>query len=70
MSNFRIVHNGYKIEYANSMEEVEKYMTSVLDKYRHLHPTKIFDRTINKKVRIVRFRYETMYEEDFIIDIK
>lgn len=68
----KVIHNGYKITYCASMQEVEGLMTNVIEQYRKLNPTKIMDRTLklsgNKKVRIVRFQYTTLYEEDFIIE--
>ena len=68
----KVVHNGYKITYCESMQEVENLMTSVIEQYRKLNPSKIMDRTLklsgDKRVRIVRFQYTTLYEEDFIIE--
>lgn len=68
---YKIVHNGYKIEYADTMNDVEKYIYSVISKYDDLHPKKIFDRafqTSSGKLRIIRYRYDTIYEEDFFIE--
>lgn len=74
---YRVVHNGYQIEFFNTPEEVEDYiMNTVLAPYRHLCPKKTFDRTFKrtskaceyKNTRIIRYEYTTRYEEDFIID--
>lgn len=71
----RIIHNGYKLVTCETMEEVEEYINSVLEHHRNLCPKKIFDRTITgnsntkgKQMRVVRYKYYTLYEEDFIID--
>lgn len=71
-SSYKVVHNGYKIEFMESMQQVDSFMESVISNYSRLNPTKIMDRTLklsgSKKVRIVRFQYTTLYEEDFIIE--
>lgn len=66
-----IVHNGYKIKYVYSWEEVEAYIKEVLEPHLDLVPKKIMDKTLknkNKRTRIIRYKYVTLYEEDFIID--
>ena len=71
-----IIHNGYKIEFVNSMEEVEKYINNVLAPHRSLNPKKIFDRVVvkdnerKKATKLIRYKYYTLYEEDFILDIE
>ena len=68
---YKIVHNGYKINYVHTMEEVEEYINKVLDGYRHLNPVKVMDRKFksgSNVTRIVRYIYDTIYEEDFLID--
>lgn len=75
LNKITVVHNGYDIKYFDKMSEVEDYINIVIQNYKHLSPVKVFDRTIpgNKtsggsSVKIVRYRYNTLYEEDFIID--
>lgn len=71
----KIVHNGYNIEYVNTLQEVEIYIQNVISKYKHLNPQKICDKIVvrNDKrkqyTRLVRYRYATLYEEDFLIDV-
>lgn len=69
--DYKIVHNGYKIVYVNSTQKVEQYINDVINVYKNLDPKKIFDRTLksgSRKIRIVRYQYNTLYEEDFIIE--
>lgn len=69
--DYKIVHNGYKIVYVNSTQKVEQYIDDVINTYKHLNPKKILDRTLksgSRKIRIVRYQYNTLYEEDFIIE--
>lgn len=72
---FKLIHNGYKIEFLDSEQQVESYIKEVLQEYKNLKPNKIFDRTFkgNKytdgdNIRIIRYRYYTLYEEVFIIE--
>ena len=74
-NNITVIHNGYDIQYFDNMNDVDKYIYTVLQNYKHLSPVKVIDRTIpgnklsgNASIRIVRYRYNTLYEEDFIID--
>lgn len=55
--------------------EVEKYIQSVLEPHMNLGPRVMYDKTIRGeegttliKTRIIRYRYSTLYEEDFFID--
>lgn len=73
---FRVIHNGYEIKYFDKYDQVEEYMESVVSAHKNLNPKKIMDRQSRGSkelgccyIRIVRFRYSTLYEEDFIIDI-
>ena len=72
----RIIHNGYNIKYVQTLEEVETYIQSILEKYKHLNPKKICDKVIGKNdkrreyTKLVRYVYTTLYEEDFIIEVK
>ncbi|MBO5388035.1 MAG: hypothetical protein J6A59_07845 [Lachnospiraceae bacterium] len=70
-----VIHNGYDIKYLRNMDEVQSYIESVLEPHKHLEPKLIFDRTFkgNKytdgsQIRIMRYKYRTLYEEDFIIE--
>lgn len=70
----RLVHNGYKVEFPDTMEEVEAYMQNVITQHLNLQPTKIIDRELKggknigaDQVRIVVYRYNTLYEENFMI---
>lgn len=74
-SNVVVNHNGYKIQHYDKMDEAFYYIDEVLNQYRHLNPQKIFDRTMDgnkatkhKHTRIIRYMYNTLYEEVFIID--
>jgi hypothetical protein len=70
---YKIWHNGYDVQILATSEEVEKFINSIIEQHRNLNPTKIMDRTFKgngtKQTRIIRYRYTTLYEEDFIIDI-
>ncbi|MBO5389039.1 MAG: hypothetical protein J6A59_13100 [Lachnospiraceae bacterium] len=73
---YRIIHNGYTIEYCKTEAEVNDYMKGIVSKYSHLSPKKIFDRTFksgdntdSQSTRIVRYRYYTLYEEVFVIEL-
>ena len=71
-----IIHNGNKIEFVNSMEEVEQYINKVLAHHRNLNHKKIFDRVVvkdnerKKATKLIRYKYYSLYEEDFILDIE
>lgn len=71
-NSYKVIHNGYKIDFLDSMEQVDELIETRLAPYNHLRPQKIMDRTLktsgNKKMRLVRYVYHTLYEEDFIID--
>ena len=71
-AKFKVVHNGYNIDWLDSVEDVNKYMEEVVNKNPGLGVKKIMDRTItcneSRKVRIVRYQYRTLYEEVFIIE--
>lgn len=71
ITDYKVIHNGYDIRYFPSMNDVENYISGVLQPHFNLSPEKIMDRKIkssNKTIRIVRYRYYTLYEEDFIIE--
>ena len=66
-----LIHNGYDIQFLNDEKEVEGYIQGVISKHLNLSPKKIMDRTLSskdKKVRLIRYKYSTLYEEDFIIE--
>lgn len=69
---YTIVHNGYKIQRVRTSKEVDEYIKSVLAPHMDLNPKKIMDKTIKNneygKTRIIRYRYYTLYEENFLID--
>lgn len=73
--SIKIVHNGYKIEYAKTMEEVEAYINTVITPYKHLNPERICDKIVSRNdkkkqhTKLIRIRYSTIYEETFILDI-
>lgn len=71
-SKYKIIHNGYKIDWLDSMNEVESYMETEVSKHPGLSVKKIMDRTLklsgNTKLRIVRYQYRTLYEEVFLIE--
>ena len=71
----KVIHNGYNIKFLNNLDEVRQYIEEVLEPYKHLNPTLIMDRTVSgnnntdgAKVRLIRYRYRTLYEEDFILE--
>lgn len=72
VNNYKVIHNGYKIDFLDSMEQVNELIESRLAPHSHLRPQKVLDRTLKisggKKMRLVRYVYHTLYEEDFIID--
>lgn len=72
---FRIVHNGYNINYANTLSDVNAFIDSVVGQYANLGPRKILDKQFRtgidkglESVRIVVYKYNTLYEEVFIIE--
>ena len=71
----KVIHNGYNIKFLNNMDEVKQYIDGVIEHNKHLNPTIVMDRTFNgnnntdgTKVRLIRYRYRTLYEEDFILE--
>lgn len=74
-NRINLYHNGYDIQFLNNEAEVEKYIQSVIEPHMNLGPRVIYDKTIRGedgtnliKTRIIRYRYDTLYEEDFFID--
>lgn len=72
--SIRIVHNGYKIIYPRTMEEVYEYIDSILEPNRRLGPEKICDKIVTKDgngryTKLIRYRYSTIYEEVFLVDV-
>jgi hypothetical protein len=63
---FTVIHNGYKIQYFNTEEEVNSYIDGSLNTRVPCH--KIFNRKIDKSTRLIRYKYDTLYEEDFLIE--
>ena len=80
---FRVIYNGYTVEYFDTGAEAEKYVLDKLAEYKHLTPKKIFqtygddnhanERDINyhgggyKIVSVMVFQYSTIYTEMFMI---
>jgi hypothetical protein len=64
---FKVVHNGYKIEYFDTIEDVHRYISESTYNER-IRCRKILDKKVNNKTRLVRYMYDTLYEEDFLID--
>lgn len=74
-NRIQLFHNGYDIQFLDNEAEVEKYIRSILEPHMNLSPKVIYDKTIRGeadtsliKTRIIRYRYDTLYEEDFFID--
>ena len=74
-NRIQLFHNGYDIQFLDNEAEVEKYIRSVIEPHANLSPKVIYDKTIRGeagtnliKTRIIRYRYNTLYEEDFFID--
>lgn len=68
---WKIIHNGYDIQWVNRESDIDSYIQSVLESHSDLRLHKIMDRKIkvgDKQIRIVRYIYVTLYEEDFIIE--
>lgn len=69
----KLIHNGYKILFPETMADVNNYIDSVLSQHRDLEPRKIMEKTVTlhkgNRVRIIRWMYKTIYEEDFIIEL-
>jgi hypothetical protein len=67
-----LIHNGYDIQFLDNMSEAEDYMNSIINNHLDLQPKRICDRKIKMSnttsIRLVRFKYRTLYEEDFIIE--
>lgn len=74
IKTIRLVHNGYKILYPRTIEEAYDYIHSILAEHRDLCPEKICDKIISKGTngkytKLLRYRYRTVYEEVFLIDV-
>ena len=83
---FRVIYNGYTIEYFETEAEAEKYVSDKLAEYKHLNPKQIFqayggdnradEKDIkyhggNYKILSVRvFLYKTLYAEMFMIQAR
>ena len=80
---FRVIYNGYTIEYFDTQAEAEKYVLDKLAEYTQLNPKQIFqaygddnradERDINyhgsdyKILSVMVFLYRTLYTEMFMI---
>lgn len=67
----KITHNGYKINYFDTREEIDNYISSVLKEYSHLRPYLVSDCEItikNKKARLIVYEYYTLYCEVFMVE--
>lgn len=73
---YKLVHNGGTVLNLDSVKDVEGYIKSTIEPYKHLLPEKVMDRTfysirrgVKYYTRIVRYKYAArLYEELFIID--
>lgn len=64
--SLKLVHNGYKIQFYNTQQEVDEYIQNVLNNYKELNPKKVLDIKTDD-YDIISYRYHTLYEETFII---
>ena len=83
---FRVMHNGYNIEYFDTAADAEKYIFDKLNEYKQLNPKQIFqaygddnqaaEADINyhrdgyKIKSVLIFQYRTIYTEMFMIQEK
>jgi hypothetical protein len=79
---FRVIYNGYTIEYFDTSAEAEKFIFDKLEEYKHLRPTMIFqahgdDNKVDehdikyycndyKTLSVTVFQYRTLYTEMFM----
>lgn len=77
MKSYILTHNGYKVEFLDTIEQVEQYMTDVLEEHKHLSPKEIYrgysadNQAKDKKDSIksvIIWQYRTMYTEVFMIE--
>ena len=79
MKNYRVTHNGYKVESFQAMDEAEKYIFGVLEEHKDLNPKEIYrgyndnnhkDGIDNKDTikSVLIFQYSTLYTEVFMIE--
>jgi hypothetical protein len=64
---FTLIHNGMDIRYFKTSAEVDKYINSIVTN-TSVPCHKVYNRKIDKTTRLIRYRYNTLYEEDFLID--
>ncbi len=76
---FIVTHNGYKVEHFNTADEVEGYITGVLEKHKDLSPKEIYrgyaaDNQAENESRsgdiksVIIWQYYTLYTEVFMIE--
>ena len=76
MKNYRVTHNGYKIESFQTMDEAEGYIFGFLKKHEALNPPKEIYRGYGSEANVCKdsiksvliFQYYTMYTEVFMIE--
>lgn len=72
---YTLVHNGYKVSYHDSMEEVTAKIDETLENYKDLSPVLTTDETgtytnhygekLNTSIKV--YTYSTLYMEVFLI---
>lgn len=70
-----LVHNGYKVDFFDTMEEVEKEIEKRMEEYKHLNPelriedtgkyTNRFGQELDCELKV--YFYYTLYSEMFLI---
>lgn len=75
MEKITLVHNGYKVDFFDSMEEVEKEIENRLEQYKELNPklkikdtgkyTNRYGEELDCELKV--YFYYTLYSEMFLI---
>ncbi|MDL2206555.1 hypothetical protein LJC33_06585 [Eubacteriales bacterium OttesenSCG-928-N13] len=79
---YRVTHNGYTVNFFETVDDVEAYMKSTLDEYRELDPREIYrsygadNQADEKRQRgdnitiksVIIWQYKTLYTEVFMIE--
>ena len=80
---FRVIYNGYTIDYVDTAEDAEKYIFDKLEEYKQLNPKLIFhaygdsNQAAAEDIKyhdggfkiksVMIFQYKTLYTEMFMI---
>lgn len=65
----KMIYNGHKAKYFDTMEDANKYISKILNKYKDLDPQEIY-RRVDKEfsTTIVIYRCSKLYTMIFLIE--